>query len=90
MLLTHTSGLSYGFDADGTYNQLDKLYRDRGLRQDRFNGNLSDFCSVLVELPLLFQPGEHWSYGYNTDVVGRLVEVQVFRVRVGRLVELRV
>ena len=26
-------------------------------------------------LPLLFQPGEKWMYGLNTDLLGRLVEI---------------
>eukprot|EP00658_Telonema_sp_P-2_P009894 TRINITY_DN13697_c0_g1_i3.p1 TRINITY_DN13697_c0_g1~~TRINITY_DN13697_c0_g1_i3.p1 ORF type:complete len:263 (-),score=56.65 TRINITY_DN13697_c0_g1_i3:28-816(-) len=81
MLLTHTSGLSYGFDARGLVNQLDALYVDRLYRApdseltDLKSGSLAEFCDQLAQLPLLFEPGSAWHYGYNTDVVGRLIEV---------------
>jgi hypothetical protein len=30
---------------------------------------------ALAKLPLLFQPGEKWQYGLNTDLLGCLIEV---------------
>merc|ERR1719199_15664 len=37
---------------------------------------LAEFCDALPKAgPLLFQPGTHFSYGVNTDVLGRIVEV---------------
>ena len=30
--------------------------------------SLGDFCDSLAELPLLFEPGTAWHYGFNTDV----------------------
>ena len=26
-------------------------------------------------MPLAFQPGTHWRYGYNIEVIGRVIEV---------------
>ena len=72
-LLTHTSGLTYGFMQ---VHPVDALYRKAGL-----NGGFTDKISLaesmtrLAEIPLLFSPGEAWSYSLATDVCGRLVEV---------------
>eukprot|EP01065_Artemidia_motanka_P048260 TRINITY_DN7735_c0_g1_i1.p1 TRINITY_DN7735_c0_g1~~TRINITY_DN7735_c0_g1_i1.p1 ORF type:complete len:349 (+),score=76.04 TRINITY_DN7735_c0_g1_i1:424-1470(+) len=79
MLLTHTSGLSYGFDATGEFNQLDKIYCDNKIPArgaiSRAASPLGQWVDALAEMPLMFQPGAHWNYSYSTDVVGRLVEV---------------
>ncbi|HEX8277662.1 MAG TPA: serine hydrolase domain-containing protein, partial [Segetibacter sp.] len=40
-----------------------------------FNANLLDKMKALAKLPLLFQPGEKWQYGLNTDLLGCLIEV---------------
>ena len=72
-LLTHTSGLTYGFMF---MNTVDKLYRDAGLGGfDRPTLTLAEAVPKLATLPLLFQPGSRWGYSVATDVVGRLVEV---------------
>ncbi len=70
-LLTHTSGLTYGFMGR---HPVDAIYRERGL--DRTSGmSLAEVCAGLAETPLLFSPGTQWSYSMATDVCGRLVEV---------------
>lgn len=70
-LLTHTSGLTYGFMGR---HPVDAIYRARGL--DRTSGmTLAEVCAGLGETPLLFSPGTQWSYSMATDVCGRLVEV---------------
>src|SRR4029450_5740237 len=37
--------------------------------------SLKDFIARLSKLPLLHEPGEDFTYGVNTDVLGYLVEV---------------
>lgn len=73
-LLTHTSGLSYGFHQS---HAVDAIYRETGL--DEFNYppglDLEEICNRWAALPLVFQPGASWNYSVATDVVGRLVEV---------------
>lgn len=83
MLLTHTSGISYAFDRDGIVNQLDKLYVDRlpGRGSLTGAGSLEGFCDALAELPLLFQPGTCWHYGFNTEVAA--AHELLFRGRTG-------
>ncbi len=70
-LLTHTSGLTYGFMLN---HPVDAMYRAKGL--DRLHGhNLEELCDGLAETPLLFSPGTRWAYSMATDVCGRVVEV---------------
>ena len=68
-LLTHTSGLTYGWMAR---HPVDSLYRRHKLDQGLA---LDDYVEVLGGIPLLFSPGTRWSYSVATDVVGRLVEI---------------
>ena len=73
-LLTHTSGLTYGFHRVHT---VDAIYRAAGF--DGAGGastlDLAQTCDAWAALPLLFQPGAEWNYGVSTDVLGRVVEV---------------
>ena len=66
-LLTHTSGLTYGFM---NQHPVDALYR----RADLQDGNLQQMVEKLAKLPLKFSPGTRWNYGLSTDVCGHLVE----------------
>jgi CubicO group peptidase (beta-lactamase class C family) len=71
-LLTHSSGISYG---DGPAKEL---YEAAGLRgwflADRPEP-VGVYIKRLAGLPFDAQPGERFIYGYNTDVLGYLVEV---------------
>ena len=70
-LLTHTSGLTYGFVRQ---HPVDALYRSHGL--DGSGGlDLAALCDRLAGLPLLFEPGSRWAYSMASDVLGRVVEV---------------
>lgn len=86
-LLTHTSGLTYGFHNS---HVTDALYRQAGFEWGVPKGaDLAECCARWAELPLVFQPGSEWNYGVSTDVLGRLVEVisglsldEFFRTRI--------
>jgi CubicO group peptidase (beta-lactamase class C family) len=73
-LLTHTSGLTYGFLRTSV---ADALYRSAvGNGSDVPKGvDLAGAVDLWASLPLLFQPGTRWGYSVATDVLGRLVEV---------------
>ncbi len=68
-LLTHTSGLTYGFFAN---DEVDMLYRKSETHKTK---NLTELMDALGKLPLKYQPGERWNYSYSTDVLGRVIEV---------------
>ena len=67
-LLSHTSGLTYGFMNS---HPVDALYRRRNVGE----GDLQAMIDALAGIPLQFSPGTRWNYGYSTDVCGYLVQV---------------
>ena len=72
-LMTHTSGLTYGFQRS---HPTDALYRDAGYDLGAPKGvTLAEAVATWASLPLRFQPGSAWCYSVSTDVLGRLVEV---------------
>ncbi|MCT2558320.1 beta-lactamase family protein [Tsuneonella sp. YG55] len=84
-LLTHTAGLGYGIIQKGPIRQA---YMDAGLsagqasklKLPQFSGapsasSLADFADRLAKLPLVYQPGTHWSYSVSLDLLGRVIEV---------------
>ncbi len=69
-LLTHTSGLTYGFFGD---SPVDRLYNESGVF---FTAQgLDTFATGVAQLPLLAHPGDRWNYSVSTDIVGRVIEV---------------
>jgi CubicO group peptidase (beta-lactamase class C family) len=72
-LMTHTSGLTFGF----YYNHpVDALYRDAGLENSvRPGADLPRTCREYASLPLQFEPGSQWNYSVSTNVLGRIIEV---------------
>ncbi len=73
-LLTHTSGLGYAqigsIEANAIYAK-NNITAGLGVK-DR---TLLSAMTRLGELPLMHQPGEKFTYGLNTDLLGCLVEV---------------
>ena len=71
-LLTHTSGLTYGFMQS---TLVDQHYRDQGIDFQATEGTLGELVERVAGLPLLAQPGAEWNYSIATDVLGHLVAV---------------
>ena len=72
-LLTHTAGLTYGFQR---VHPVDAMYRAAGFEWGTPRGtDLAQACDLWAAFPLLFQPGAEWNYSVATDVLGRVVEV---------------
>ena len=69
-LLTHTSGLSYGFHQD---SPIEEMYREADITDP--DSTMQDMVEKLGKLPLVTQPGAKWRYSNATDVLGYLVEV---------------
>lgn len=71
-LLTHTSGIGYRFMGS---EPLTSLYTEAGIFDGLVAGQSNaEFVDRLATMPLAHQPGERWTYGLNTDVLGHLVE----------------
>jgi CubicO group peptidase (beta-lactamase class C family) len=73
-LLTHTSGIGYAQIGDKAMNAI---YAKAGIVGGIGVGKiiLGDKMKRLGSVPLFHQPGEKWTYGLNTDLLGYLVEV---------------
>jgi len=71
-LLTHTSGLTYGFLDPSPVGQV---YARDGLDFHPHKRSLADVVEALGAMPLVHQPGTRWNYSVSFDVLGRLVEV---------------
>ncbi|GMM92855.1 serine hydrolase domain-containing protein [Qipengyuania sp. MTN3-11] len=86
-LLTHTAGIGYNIVQKGpikdAYNQrgiiggqVSKLPIAEALLGDYDAApSLEAFADRLAELPLVYQPGTHWSYSNSIDLLGRVIEV---------------
>ncbi|WFU28085.1 serine hydrolase [Bradyrhizobium sp. CB1717] len=69
-LMTHTSGVTYGFYGDSLVR---KAYRDANIYAGDFD--LAEFAERIAKLPLHNQPGALWQYGHSTDILARVMEV---------------
>jgi methyl acetate hydrolase len=58
-LLTHTSGFGYPFFSETL---------------GRYAAQLGEGAGRVMGLPRLFEAGDYWLYGINTDLVGQIVE----------------
>ena len=70
-LLTHTSGLTYGFMMRSA---VDAAYRKAKVTDRQTPGGLSEMIDQLARIPLDFSPGNAWNYSVSIDVLGYLVE----------------
>jgi CubicO group peptidase (beta-lactamase class C family) len=70
-LLTHTSGLTYGFNQ----GLLAEAYQQAGMNFSDRDGDLAETARRLAALPLAFEPGTRWNYSVSTDLLGRVIEV---------------
>jgi CubicO group peptidase (beta-lactamase class C family) len=76
-LLTHTAGISYGTD-----RHVAQMYEAKALGPAAGNGwytadkdePICESMERLGTLPFVAQPGESFVYGYNTDILGCVVE----------------
>jgi len=70
-LVTHTSGLTYGFM---NRTSVDAAYRRAGVAALTTEGGLDAMIDQLSGLPLEFSPGTQWNYSVSIDVMGYLVQ----------------
>ena len=70
-LLTHTAGISYG--SGPAADQFDEAGITGWYFANR-DESAGDVMARLAALPLDAHPGERWIYGYNTDILGAMIE----------------
>ena len=70
-LLTHTAGIGYG------YGPAKDLWEEAGIQGWYFANReekVGQTVARIAKLPFDAHPGEEWVYGYNTDILGAVVE----------------
>ena len=71
-LLTHTAGISYGMGPAGIAS-----WQEAGITGWYFadrEETVGETMARLAGLPMDAHPGERWVYGYNTDILGAMIE----------------
>ncbi|HMN30929.1 MAG TPA: serine hydrolase domain-containing protein, partial [Caldilineaceae bacterium] len=79
-LITHTSGLSYGFFLDSPVEAMYKALHDvtdfvGEPRLYPHHLTMAELVEKWAKIPLIHQPGTAWRYSVGTDVLGRVIEV---------------
>ena len=73
-LFTMTSGLPYAW-ADTAAGRIriekEKEYIEKNQRMPE----AVEYANLIAQLPLAFEPGEKWMYGFSIDVLGAVIEV---------------
>lgn len=67
-LLNHSAGFGYGLGGSDPVNQK---FRDSEVLAST---DLDELIEKVADIPLLFQPGEQWSYSVAVDIQGYIVQ----------------
>ncbi len=70
-LMSHTSGLIYGFIQPTT--PISQAWAAGG--ENRNDLTAREYAKLIAKLPLRSEPGTAWYYSHSTDVLGAVVEV---------------
>ena len=73
-LFTMTSGVPYA----GKDTAAARIQDEKGDAYIAEHGSMPDtqtYCNLVGSLPLAFEPGERWMYGFSIDVLGAVIEV---------------
>lgn len=75
-LLNMTSGIPYVGTTNESEKRIGIILQD--ILHKLANGKkpeLEEFCNQIGQVPLIFQPGERWYYGYSADILGGIIQV---------------
>ena len=72
-LFTMTSGVPYpGQDTAAARIRMEK--EEAWIASGKPVPSTLEFCNLAGELPLAFEPGEKWMYGFSIDILGGVIE----------------
>ena len=78
-LFNMTSGITYGMTPNlvpgmptWQSQQINKTWKERVRSGEKLS--MVDMVNEMGQIPLIFQPGDHWAYGKSADVVAAIVE----------------
>jgi CubicO group peptidase (beta-lactamase class C family) len=69
-LLRHSSGIVYDYVVFGLIKQI---HIDADILAGDFDN--AELAQRIAKLPLAYQPGTTWAYGYSFDILSRVIEV---------------
>ncbi len=73
-LFTMTSGVPYpGNDTAAARIRMEK--EQEYIAQGKPRPETQAYCNLVGTLPLAFEPGEKWMYGFSIDILGAVIEV---------------
>jgi len=67
-VMSHTAGFGYGLL---NVHPVDKMIRDKKVMS---SNSIKEMVDKIAEIPLMYQPGEGWTYSVAVDVQGYIVE----------------
>jgi CubicO group peptidase (beta-lactamase class C family) len=67
-VMSHTAGFGYGL---AEVHYVDKQFREKEVLRSQ---GLKQMIDRVATIPLMFQPGENWSYSVSVDIQGAIVE----------------
>ena len=73
-LFTMTSGVPYA-SGDTAAGRIRSEKEKEWMEQGKPFPGTAEYCNLVGQLPLAFEPGERWMYGFSIDVLGALIEV---------------
>ena len=73
-LFTMTSGVPYA-GQDTAAARIADQKGDAYLAEHHQMPGTLEYCNLVGQLPLAFEPGEKWMYGFSIDVLGGIIEV---------------
>ncbi len=76
-LLTHTAGISYGMGLLDNRGAAADAWEQAGITGWYLANRdepVVDTMARLADLPMDAHPGDRWVYGYNTDILGAMIE----------------
>ena len=73
-LFTMTSGVPY--PGENTAAARIRMEKEKEyMASGRVMPSTVEYCNLVGQLPLAFEPGEKWMYGFSIDILGGVVEV---------------
>ena len=78
MLMRHLFNMNVGFyayDKSPTAKGLKEVHEKLGGSKFQADYSLNEEIRALAEIPMLFEPGTHFQYGYGISIMGAVVEI---------------
>ncbi len=92
MLMRHLFNMNVGFyahDGSPTETGLRDIHEQMGGSKFQAGYSLGEEIRALAKVPMLFEPGSRWQYGYGISIMGAVVEV-TSGLSLGRFMEEKV